>query len=339
MSDTIADTSSSCHYAALGVETTASDTVISKAYKRLALKYHPDKNPDDRERSEEVFKRVAEAYEILHNPAKRRVYDQRGKAFTNYRDRRQSANSSNLYADVSVFGSTVPSGGVSSEEAYRIFSSVFGCDKKRKPLIEETFFIRTNGPDGTRIFQIGATEPSVEGLSSSGHTTSTVTMPEFAVPLGSRVVVRGLSKAVEHNGLVGKIAAWDAERKRYKVAVEGSSSLLLRQFNFTQLSRVELAGLEGKPQLNGQFAEISNFDEQRGRYKVVLEGLGSFVLSLNVVNCILPLGTCVIIKGVSNMELNNQMGQIVAVSRDVGRYVVRCQGGRQLRVKFDKVLC
>ena len=64
-------------YEVLGVGRDASQTEIKKAYRRLAIKYHPDKNPDDA-RSEERFKQVGEAYDILGDPAKRSRYDRFG---------------------------------------------------------------------------------------------------------------------------------------------------------------------------------------------------------------------------------------------------------------------
>src|SRR4028118_2323619 len=65
------------YYEILGVSKSAGDDEIKKAYRKLAIKYHPDKNPDD-PKSEDKFKEAAEAYEILSNPEKRRRYDQFG---------------------------------------------------------------------------------------------------------------------------------------------------------------------------------------------------------------------------------------------------------------------
>lgn len=65
------------YYEILGVPKNATEEEIRQAYRRLALKYHPDRNPGDRE-SEEKFKRLAEAYEVLSNPEKRRIYDTYG---------------------------------------------------------------------------------------------------------------------------------------------------------------------------------------------------------------------------------------------------------------------
>ncbi|HOO90904.1 MAG TPA: molecular chaperone DnaJ [Syntrophales bacterium] len=65
------------YYATLGVEINAASDEIKVAYRKMALKYHPDRNPGDKA-SEEKFKEAAEAYEVLSDPRKREIYDRYG---------------------------------------------------------------------------------------------------------------------------------------------------------------------------------------------------------------------------------------------------------------------
>ena len=95
------------YYEILGVSKSASPEEIKKAYRQKALKFHPDKNPDD-PGSEAKFKEAAEAYEVLSNPEKRSRYDQFGHAGT-----------------ASNFGGGY-GGGMSMEDIFSQFGDIFG---------------------------------------------------------------------------------------------------------------------------------------------------------------------------------------------------------------------
>ncbi|KAF8791980.1 DnaJ subfamily B member 2 like protein [Argiope bruennichi] len=67
------------YYAALELSRNATTQEIKQAYRKLALKWHPDKNLDKKEEAERMFKEINEAYEVLSDEKKRRIYDQYGK--------------------------------------------------------------------------------------------------------------------------------------------------------------------------------------------------------------------------------------------------------------------
>jgi len=95
------------YYDILGVSRNASNEELKKAYRQLAIKYHPDKNPGNAE-AEEKFKEAAEAYEVLSDPEKRRRYDQFG------------------HNGVSGAGGTGGFSGMDMEDIFSRFSDIFG---------------------------------------------------------------------------------------------------------------------------------------------------------------------------------------------------------------------
>lgn len=74
------------YYKVLGVDRKASEDEIKRAYRKLALKYHPDRNPND-QKAEEKFKEINEAYQVLSDPQKRSRYDQLGESYTSWQQR------------------------------------------------------------------------------------------------------------------------------------------------------------------------------------------------------------------------------------------------------------
>ena len=108
------------YYEILGVQKNASDDDIKKAYRRLAMKFHPDRNPDNKE-SEEKFKEAKEAYEILTDADKRAAYDQFGHAGVNPQAGMGGGAGFGGFADAfsDIFGDIFGGGGQRRDRVYR----------------------------------------------------------------------------------------------------------------------------------------------------------------------------------------------------------------------------
>ncbi|CAL4319565.1 Chaperone protein DnaJ [Buchnera aphidicola (Thelaxes suberi)] len=108
------------YYQILGVEKTSNEREIKRAYKRLAMKYHPDRNQGDK-KAEKKFKEIKEAYEILNNSKKRSAYDQYGhSAFE------QGNNSSSSFT--SSFSTSSDFGDIFGE----VFGDIFGSNSRQR---------------------------------------------------------------------------------------------------------------------------------------------------------------------------------------------------------------
>ena len=114
------------YYEILGIQKTASDSEIKSAYRKLAIQFHPDKNPDDAE-SEAKFKEATEAYEILKDPQKRQRYDQFGhQGIRGGQDYHSYSNVEDIF---SAFGDIFGGGGRGGGS---IFDEFFGGGGARR---------------------------------------------------------------------------------------------------------------------------------------------------------------------------------------------------------------
>ena len=121
------------YYEVLGVDKSVNDDDLKKAYRKLAKKYHPDANPDNKAEAEKNFKEVNEAYEVLSDPQKRKMYDQFGHSGPNGYSSDFSGFSG--FDGFSGFGNGF--GGGFDVDLGDIFSSFFGGGRSSQ---------RRNGP-------------------------------------------------------------------------------------------------------------------------------------------------------------------------------------------------
>lgn len=332
----VANIHSEDYYEVLGASREATDSELTKAYRKLALKHHPDKNQHRKEDAEDEFKRITEAYDVLHDAEKRKIYDQFGKQGL------EGGGPGGPGGAGDGFGGA----GMSAEQAQMLFASLLGG--------AGAAFGGGRAPQGSRV--VFGSAGSSGGFGGSDVDLSDIFMSmgmggapggrhpkrrrqePYAMPAGQEVSVLGLSKAAEHNGKQGKVQGFDSQRGRYEVILEDGASLWVKPENLTQLCSVKIHGLKSKPELNGQRADILGFDAAAGRYRLLLRGAQSTV-SLQPGNCILNAGTCVKLQGLGKAEFNGQLARLLEIDAEAGRYKVESQSGKQIKVKYENVLC
>ncbi|XP_009474673.1 PREDICTED: dnaJ homolog subfamily B member 8 [Nipponia nippon] len=128
------------YYKVLGLQKSASQDDVKKSYHKLALKWHPDKNPSNKEEAEKKFKAVAEAYEVLSDPQKRSLYDKSVKEGRSHRGRSATGGLNGSFDSPYVF-----------HDVEEIFTEIFGGTDPFVHVFWDSFNnIRKNGEDWHR---------------------------------------------------------------------------------------------------------------------------------------------------------------------------------------------
>lgn len=129
--------SDTSYYDILNVNSNADANEIKKQYRKLALRWHPDKNPDSKIEAERKFKEISEAYEVLSDPQKRKAYDMYGK------DGPQSRGSYSGFSDFHSFPS------FSFRNPNDVFREFFGASDPFASIFgDDDFFFGVSGSDG-----------------------------------------------------------------------------------------------------------------------------------------------------------------------------------------------
>lgn len=305
-------------YSILGVSRDCSEADLKKAYKKLALKWHPDRNAGNKEEAERHFKDVAEAFEVLSDVDKRAVYDRHGEEGLKHGGAPPPPGG----VRPGGFAGGMP-GGVS----FSFSGNGGGMDAARAEALFQQFFggaglgmmggggggMRMKGDDPFASLMGGASGPKRR---RAGRAPAADTLPN-----GTVVRLTGLSSEAL-NGTAATIKALDEAKGRYVVAMADGSSVAVKRSNLRQILSDATCVNTSKAELNGRVAAAATYDPTTGRYQC--EGLkpDGTVVALKPENIRLPTDCRVTVENVaSRPSLNGRVGMVAGVEND--RYLVR----------------
>jgi curved DNA-binding protein CbpA len=359
------------YYKILGVEKNADDAQLKKAYRKLALKYHPDKNPAPE--AEEKFKQISEAYDCLSDKEKRAVYDKYGKAgveggFSGGGDGEGGMPhgfpgggfpGGNVH--FSTGGGGTP---MDARRAEEIFAQFFGGEDPFASMMGGGGGFGGAGggprvqmggmPPGMMFGGMGGMPGGMGGFQSMGgmgpggmggfgpgagmKRPAPVPTRLDAVKPGTMVTIHGLQSAAHLNGETATVVDYDQVKDRYVVNVEGES-VALKPTNLQQIVKgVILQNIESDNSLNGKSGTLLKYDAEKDRYTVRLTVMNRAV-SVKPDNVELPKGTVVTMRQLkSRPEVNGKRGTIVKFDRAAGRYQVQISQKETLSVKAGNVI-
>ena len=299
------------YYRVLGVPKEVNHEELKKAYKKLALKWHPDKNVDNKDQAETNFKNISEAYGVLSDPKKRRIYNQVGKEglkntagvptynFGNAQDLfKQFFNNSDIFENVinKKHKSKVVSN-IEKEMGVDIDNLLFGKIRKKRRE-KNVYLIKTCLKNNTEVI--------IDGLISKNYL----------------------------NGNTGKIASYNPTKNRYSIIVI-DESISIKECNIIQkIYNIKLKDMIKQPNLNDKIGDIVKWDAYKLRIQVKLSD--DSIIDVKTNNIIYPIDTLVYIKNLENNEYyNNKLGKVVSYSDQ--KYVLNLYNNMNVRIHSDNI--
>ena len=371
MTGAVADLGSNDYYEVLGVANTATEGELKKAYRKLAMKWHPDKNKDSAQ-AEENFKKISEAYDCLSDKEKRTSYDRFGKQGAAHPGAgggggsgSHGFSSSNidphdLFAQMFGGGGGFNMGGGVFNMGGSGGHGGHGGHGRHSGQGGDPFANLFSGMMGDMGGMGGG------GFGNQFGNQKPTPKPKAQTPFnrlapGTSVVLTGL-KTGKINSKHGVITGFDATvtPPRYIVQVAGAGSVRIKPGNVVQtLASVTLANITKSPGMNGQRGRIinvtrggfkrggggSNMDtgpetgHQEDRYHVQLES--GRTIAVCAKNIVAPTTTAVQVQGLRSAQAARHNGKHGVIRNwDGDRYTVDldAHGKQQLRLRPANVV-
>mmetsp|Transcript_29450 Transcript_29450/g.34127 ORF Transcript_29450/g.34127 Transcript_29450/m.34127 type:complete len:396 (+) Transcript_29450:140-1327(+) len=303
------------YYAILGCDRSASESELKKAYRKLAVKWHPDKNPDNDEATNN-FQKISEAYATLSDEKKRKLYDQYGKQGADAAD--QMPDGAGGFPGGMNFNGGGHAAHMSQEEAQAFFSNMFGGSDPFGGM----FGSGGGGTTGMH-FSMGGMPGSMGGMSGSmggmpGMRTSMGNsfgggMPSMRSSTGSSgmdpfaAMFGGMPGMSMNGGMPGMSMNGGMPGMNSSFSSQSSQSPSYDTIPVGTV--VSLKGLVNKPERNGDMGIIKQYDPRNQRYAVSFEDTNE-TMSVKASN-LLQHAHVRIHDIASQPELNGQTGTIV----------------------------
>lgn len=324
------DVTSNDYYQVLGVPRDADDKALKKAYRKLALKYHPDKNPDSS--AEDAFKAINEAYDVLSDEKRRQAYDRWGKDGANAAEQADNHPGGGGFPGGMPGGFHFATGGpggragshMDAERAQHIFNMFFGG--------EDPFGGMGGSMSGGMGGGMGG-QPHVTFVSSGGGMGG---MGGVGGMGGAGGMPPGLAQMFMGGGGMGGMSGMSG--------MDMGGPRRTRQRREHRLDAMQpgtpvtIFGLRNAPQHNGDNGRVVDYDPGRGRYVVQIED-DDATLSLR------PENLQQIVPGVTlrNIEadesLNGKSGTLLKFDPAKDRYTVSLNALRRvLSVRPDNIV-
>lgn len=359
------------YYQVLGCPKNASDADLKKAYRKLAVKWHPDKNPDNAEATKN-FQKISEAYATLSDEKKRKLYDQYGK---------EGADAADHMGDMPAGGGFhgFPAGGgmrggahhMSPEEAQAFFSDIFGGSdlfgafggglgggrggSTRVQFSSSGFpgagmggmgadpFSSMFGGMGGMSMGGGMPGPGMHfgGFPGGGFSQQAPPQQQKSyntIRPGTVVSLKGLLSSPERNGDQGVVKSYNPQNGRYIIVLEESDETMsVKASNLLQHVHVKIHDVKSQPELNGKTGTIVTWVDSKERYNIHVFALKK-VVSLRPGNVILENGTVGQIVGLtSKPELNGKWGTIKEWIKESNKYDIQLSSTQIIRIKVENL--
>jgi len=296
------DLSSSDYYKILGVSKNVNISDLKKKYRKLALKWHPDKNKNKKE-SEECFKKISEAYDVLSDDKKRQIYDNQGKEGF----------------------------GIKNEQYH--FNNL-----KKKSYNFSKFNFRNHDDLFSQMFDRNV---KVEYMSSNQYTVKSNNISiyddyitTFNYHVGSKILIYNLSKNINLNGISAKILDYSFKKKRYTVKTNNQNISIKHENIIPLINNVTMVDIKSNEELNGKLGHVIDVDIKKKRFKIKFNENEIFSVKQN--NIIWPKNTLVFIFDLKeNISLNGKKGKIIHF--DGIRYKLKLETFKEIKIKSQNI--